>query len=396
MFKQATYHLSDRSSYLERSVMRNLLSLAVDPAIISLAGGLPANELLPLEQIRECINHVLDVDGAKALQYSPQYTPLKVWIADYMQQRGVDCTPENVFITNGNQQGLHILSQLFLDINDVAVTEESVFTGIQQATKGAGCIVRTVPTDLENGVDVDALEYAFMQNPRPRLAVLIPDFHNPLGVSMSLDKRRRVAELANAYGVPLVEDDPYSMLRFAGETLPLIKSFDTDDFVFYLGSFSKMLSPAMRLGWMIIPTELMPKITVLRESVDLESSGLIQRAVAEFLQRGYLQPHLDRLNQANQHRCAALMSALNTHLGDMATWTEPQGGLFTWVTLPAGIDTWQLLEKAIKNQVIYIPGEAFTVHGGQKNTMRLNFSNVRAEAFDEALHRLAGVIRKYS
>ncbi len=242
------FALSTEVSYLKRSVMRDLLSLATAPENISLAGGLPASEFLPLAEYQDCLNAVLTRDGCRAMQYSPQYAPLRAWIADYMRGRGVACDERQIFITNGAQQGLTILSRLLLDPGQPAVIESATFTGIQQVTAGRGADVRAVPTDLQTGVDVDALEAAFRQPPKPRLAVIIPDFHNPLGVSLSRDKRAQIAELAARYGVPVIEDDPYSALRFAGEPLPPIKAYDEAGYVFYLGSFSKMLAPSVRLG----------------------------------------------------------------------------------------------------------------------------------------------------
>lgn len=385
--------LSAETATLKRSVMRDLLKLAVAPDIISLAGGLPAGELLPVDELRQCVDAVLRRDGMRAMQYSPMHEPLREWIAGYMARRGVDCRPEQVFITNGAQQGLAILSRLFLDPGEPAVIEAVTFTGVQQVTGGRGAIVRTIPTDLATGADVDALEMAFRQRPRPRLAVIIPDFHNPLGVSLSAEKRLRIAELAARYGVPVVEDDPYSALRFAGQPLPPIKAYDQDGLVFYLGSFSKILAPTARLGWIVAPAALLPKVTVLRESIDLESSTLIQRAVSLFLEQGLLDAHLARFNAANRLRRDALFAALEQHLGDVATWTRPEGGLFTWVTLPPAVDAWDMLADAVERQVAYVPGAAFAVEGGYRNTLRLNFSNVRPELIPVAVARLAEVVR---
>jgi 2-aminoadipate transaminase len=389
-----TYQLSQRASYLERSILRSLLKHAVNPNLISLAGGLPADEDLPTEQLTACMNAVLKRDGAAALQYSPPYAPLHEWIADYMTQRHVACAPENIFVTNGNQQGLAILSQLFLDEGATAVIEEAVFTGTQQGTKGVGAKVVTIPTDLNSGADVDALETALM-NHDVRLVVLIPDFHNPLGVSINENNRRRVAELAARYAVPVVEDDAYSQLRFSGHFLPPIRAFDTAGYVFYLGSFSKMLAPGLRLGFMVIPEELRPKVTVIRESIDLETSTLIQRTVAECLHRGCLEPHIEKLRHSLKVRAEALMTALDKHLSDIATWTVPEGGLFSWCVLPEDVDTWELFDDALQAGVVYIPGGAFSVNGGHKNTMRLNFSRVAPEKFDEGIKRLSDVIRKH-
>jgi 2-aminoadipate transaminase len=297
-----TLDLSDEATELKRSVMRDLLGLAVDPGIISLAGGLPASDYMPIEEFRDCINSVLERDGARAMQYSPQYEPLRRWIASYMGSRGVACTSDQVFITNGAQQGLTILSRLFLDPDAVAVIEEVTFTGIQQVTLGRRARVRTIRTDLRSGAVIEDLEEMLRQKPKPRLAILIPDL-----------------------------DDPYSATRFQGESIPPIKAYDEAGFVFYLGSFSKMLAPAIRLGWIIAPADFIPKVTVIRESMDLETSTLMQRAVEEFLDRGFLEEYLAKLTSVNEERFLAIDQALEERLGDIASWTRPQGGIFTWV-----------------------------------------------------------------
>ena len=392
--KTWTVDLSAEVANLKRSVMRDLLSLAVDPEIISMAGGLPASELIPLDAFRDCLDTVLVRDGPRAMQYSPQHDPLREWITDYMNQRGVNCEPEQVFITNGAQQGLAILSRLFLDSGQPAVIEEVTFTGIQQVTIGRGAAVRTIPTDLSTGADIDALQMAMQEEPRPHLAVLIPDFHNPLGVSLSGEKRAHAAALAARYNVPLIEDDPYSILRFHGETVPPIMAHDEAGLVFYVGSFSKLLFPAIRLGWIVASTDLIPKITALRESFDLETSTLLQRAAAEFLGQGLLESHLLRLCEVNRIRSGALLEALEQLMSDLATWTQPEGGLFVWVTLLEAVDTWEMFEAAVERKVAYIPGAAFAVHGDHRNTMRLNFSNLTPEAIRLGVARLAQVIRE--
>jgi 2-aminoadipate transaminase len=373
--------------------MRELLRFAVDPTVISLAGGLPASECLPLEDFAECLDRVLFRDGPRALQYSPQLEALRSWIAQYMGTRGVDCTPEEVFITNGNQNGLAILSRLLLDPGEPAVIEEVTFTGIHQITIGREANVRAVPTDLRTGVDLDALEESFRRAPRPRLAVLITDFHNPLGVSIAAEKRKRVAELAAEYGVPVIEDDPYAPLRFRGDPIPPIKAHDNDGWVFYLGSFSKMLAPALRLGWMVAPADLMPRIVTLRESFDLESSTLYQRAVTEFVGKGLLEPHLEKIARVHGERCRVMLEALEEELSDIATWSRPEGGVFVWASLPQALDTAELFRRAIDKKVAYIPGGVFSVDGSTRNAVRLNFSNVEPAAIREGVARLANVIR---
>lgn len=386
--------LSREASNLERSVMRELLRFAVDPEVISLAGGLPASECLPVSGIRECLDTVLARDGARALQYSPASEALRGWIAEYMAVRGVSCTPEEIFITNGNQNGLALVSRLLLDPDQPAVIEEVTFTGINQVTCGRNAVVRTVPSDLETGVNVDALRLAFSETPRPRLAALVTDFHNPLGVSIAPNNRRAIAELAAEHHVPVIEDDPYAPLRFRGDPVPPLKAYDDAGMVFYLGSFSKMLAPALRLGWLVAPADLMPRITTLRESFDLESSTLYQRAVAEFLSRGLLEPHLERLRSVHRERCDAMLDALDRHFGDIASWSRPDGGVFVWVMLPERIDTTALFQQAITRKVAYIPGAVFSVDGRSRSALRLNFSNVTSEAIHEGVERLNTTVRE--
>lgn len=386
--------LSTEMSHLKRSVMRDLLRLAVDPGIISLAGGLPASDEVPTEAFKACLNKVIERDGAASLQYSPPYAPLQAWIAEAMVKRGVSCAPEQVFVTNGAQQGLAILSRLLLDPGATAVVEAVTFTGIQQVTAGRGAEVRPVAIDPALGVDLAALEHAFQASPKPKLAIIIPSFHNPLSATLSSEARQRIAELAASYEVPLLEDDPYSELRFEGQAVPPIKAFDEDGWVFYIGSFSKWLSPGVRLGWIVAPADLIPQITVVRESFDLESSTLIQRAVYEFGASGALDEHVKRLNAVHKRRRDALLSALEEHFSGSAEWTRPLGGLFVWMTLAEAVDTWDLFHSAVERKVAFVPGSAFAVGGGQQNAMRLSFGNVNETRIGTAVTRLAEAVRE--
>jgi 2-aminoadipate transaminase len=316
-----------------------------------------------------------------------------------MRTRGVTCSADDIFITNGNQQGLELCARLLLDGHETVAVEEFTFTGILQAAQGHGAVPISIPVNRETGLDLAAFERQ-LRRVRPRLAMLIPDFHNPLGISLDCAKRLRLAELAARYGVPLVEDSPYSLLRFQGELLPPIKAFDEADSVIYLGSFSKMISPALRLGWMVAPRALLPRLTVLREALDLESSQLTQRVVAEFLARGHLVPHLAQLNTANRARRDRMLSALAAELGDVAEWTVPEGGLFVWLSLPTLVDTQELLNDALMRHVAFVPGFAFAAEPGPDgrrgaNCMRLNFSNAPPERLAEGIHCLADAIRQH-
>ncbi len=384
---------------LKRSVMRDLLALVAKPNVLNFAGGLPADENLPLAELQECLDAVLTRDGARALQYGAPYAPLKELIAQHMHTRGVECTADDIFITNGNQQGLELCARMFLDGGENVAVEEFTFTGILQAIQGHGAQPLAIPVDLENGMDINNwvdTEPGSVST-QLRLIITIPDFHNPLGVSMSAKKREQLAELAARYEIPVIEDSPYSPLRFCGDTIPAVKAYDENDAVIYLGSFSKMISPALRLGWLVAPRDLIPRFTVLRESLDLESSQLIQRTVAEFLARGYLEPHLEQLCAANYARRDVMLNALARELSGIAQWTIPDGGLFVWLTLPEGTDTEKLLHDALSQNVAFVPGFAFAANGrGGRNSMRLNFSNAPREKIAGGIARLASVIREFA
>lgn len=388
------YSLSQVANQIQRSVTRDLIALASRPDFISFAGGLPAADYLPLNEIAACLDTVLTRDGARALQYGPSYLPLREWIAAYMQRRGVACAVEQVFITNGAQQALEILARLLLNPGQPAVLESLTFTGIIQVARAHGALVRTAPLDLATSVDPEAFEAALSVPGAPaRLGVVIPDFHNPTGASLTLEKRHGLAAAAARARVPVVEDDPYSLLRYAGETLPPIKAFDEAGCVFYVGSFSKIIAPAMRLGWIVAPAAVQPKLAVLRESLDLESSQLLQRLVTEFATGGYLEPHLNALNAANRARCAAMCAALKCEFGQSARWRAPEGGIFLWVTLADGHDATALLAAAFEHKVAYIPGANFSPEGRGANTLRLNYSNNTPERIAEGVRQLGAVVR---
>ncbi len=385
------FRLSSIAHEAKRSVMRDLLPLINQPGVISLASGLPAGEVLPQAALQTCIDRVMARDGAKALQYGPPYGPLRELLAAHMSQRGVVCTPDEIFITSGSQQSLELLMRLLVDDGQGVAVEALTFTGILQATRAHRARLTAVPLDYRHGLDLEAFAAALGQ--APQAAIVIPDFHNPLGVSLPPATREHLARLVARAGTPLIEDDPYSLLRFDGDPWRPIKAYDADQAVIYCGSFSKILAPSLRLGWMVAPPHLHPKLTVLRESIDLESSQLWQRTAAEFLDAGFLAPHLDRLRALNAERSRALDAALSRHLTGRATWSQPQGGLFAWVELNAAIDTTALLPTAIAQGVAYVPGAAFAAapdvgaHG-----LRLNFSNLAPAEIDQAVSTLARVV----
>lgn len=380
---------------MRRSMLRQMIAVVSRPGILSFAGGLPAPELFPAADYAGATSHVLATD-AKALQYGPPFQPLKAHIVKLMAQRGVTCTEEEVFLTTGAQQGLDVLTRLLLNPGDDIILEELVYTGVQQCVAPYQPQILPVSTDLALGIDVEQIAAYLAAGARPAFIYLVPDAHNPLGVSISHERRRQLVDLALRYNVPLIEDDPYGFLHYCDVMEAPMRSLNASH-VFYLGSFSKILAPALRLGWMIAPAELVSKLTVAKEASDLESSALTQRAVAAYLDAGHLPAHIEKLRSEYGRRCAAMLNALEYFFPAEARWTKPTGGMFIWVELPGGIDTVDLLETAVtQEKVAFIPGSAFAVPGHQvTNCLRLNFSNTTVEQIEDGIQRLGVVIKQY-
>jgi 2-aminoadipate transaminase len=413
--------LADWTQNMSRSVLRQMISVVSRPGILSFAGGLPAPELFPTEDYAAAMAQVLAMD-AKALQYGPPFAPLKQHLVQLMAQRGVECAEEQIFMTTGAQQGLDVLARLLLNPGGAVLLEEVVYTGVQQVVAPFRPQILTVSTDLEEGMNVDEVEAHLASGARPSFIYTIPNAHNPLGVSLSQERRQWLVELAVEYNVPIIEDDPYGFLQYEdwrlgdweierlaslkspnlavssppiSQSLPL-RAFN-DSHIFYLGSFSKILAPALRLGWMVAPEHLIPKLTVVKEANDLESSALTQRAVAAYLRAGHLPGHLAKLRAEYGRRRNTMLAALYKYFPAEARWTEPNGGMFIWVELPEEMDTAVLLQTAVNQEkVAFIPGHAFAVPGhNAHNCLRLNFSNCSVETIEEGIKRLAKTIMNY-
>ncbi len=390
---QRSIRLADWTQVMERSMLRQMLAVVSKPEILSFAGGLPAPELFPKEDFAQAMAHVLATDE-RALQYGPPFAPLKGHIVDLMAERGVTCHPDQVFLTTGAQQGLKVIARLLMDPGSQVMLEERVYTGIQQVVNPYRPDVLTVPTDLAQGIDLDAVEQHLRHGAEPAFLYIIPEAHNPLGVSIHPEKQARLVALARQYGMPIVEDDPYGFLCYEDTAVPAIRSLDSD-WVIYVGSFSKILAPALRLGWMVIPESLVGKLTVIKEAYDLETSALIQRAVAAYLDAGHLSGHIARLKQAYKARRDTMLQALERHFPAQARWTRPKAGMFVWVELPQGVNTADLLWKAVEEEkVAFIPGTAFCAPGSAPatNCLRLNFSNCTPEMIEEGIGRLGRII----
>jgi 2-aminoadipate transaminase len=369
---------------------------------ISFAVGNPAPEAFPVDQLKQCYDHVLAQDWGMALQYSPSegYPPLRELIASWMTQRGVPLSADNILLTAGATQALDMLTRVLLDCGQEAIVDEPMYSGTLHTLSVCGARCIPVPADPDIGLDVAATEQA-LRTHRPRLMYTVANFHNPLGATIPLEARERLCDLSLRYGVPLIEDDAYGSLYFDNTPPPPpIKAFDKEGMVIYLGSFSKVLAPGIRLGWLAASGELYQRLLWIKQGTDMVTSGLTQMVAYEFCRRGWLDPQLDRIRQMYQSRRDAMISAMQQHFPPGISWSHPKGGMFLWVTLPQGCDMDAILAKAAEEKVIYMPGSAFAVPNDNapvpescRRSMRLNFSNAPADLIPEGIARLGRVIR---
>jgi len=378
---------------VRRSALQDLLVEGTRPGVLSLALGLPAAELFPAEEYGRAAAEVLARDP-RALQYGPPFEPLKKQVVALMRERGVECTEAQVFLTAGAQQGANMLARLLLDQGAQVVVEEMTYPGFQQVLQPYCPEVLTVPTDAETGMDVDALERLLEGGARPALIYCVTDGHNPLAVSLSRDKRERLVSLARAFRVPVVEDDPYGFLQYGGAAAAPLRALD-DRWVLYVGTFSKILAPALRAGWVVVPEHLVPLLSIVKESSDINMAPLSQRAVSAFIDAGHLGGHVATLRREYGRRRDAMHEALAEHFGGLARWHRPSSGMFFWVELPEEVDTTRLFRRAIDaERVAFLPGPAFGV-GRERatNCMRLNFSHNPPGLIREGVERIARVLK---
>jgi 2-aminoadipate transaminase len=373
-----------------RSALQDLLVATARNDVISLALGLPSADLFPTQAIGAVIARLLQGDP-RALQYGPPSSELRAFVAKLMGRRGVACEPEQVFLTTGAQQGMSLLARLLLEPGSTVMLEEHCYTGFQQVLAPHAPRLVTVPTDLETGIDVDAVERALQSGTRPALLYAMSDGHNPVGASMPAAARKRLAALAQSFRLPILEDDAYGWLTYDDQNLPALRSFDPE-WVFYLGSFSKTLAPALRTGWIIVPERFIGPLSSLKESSDIDTATLGQRAVAAFVASGAFEDHLGRLRAEYARRRDVMMVSLERAFGSEARWSRPRAGFFTWVELPESVDAVRLFESALERErVAFVPGAAFTAGDAApaRSSLRLNFSFSPPEILQEGVARIA-------
>lgn len=386
---------STLASGLKASEIREILKLTTQPEIISFAGGLPAPEFFPIEELKKVDAEILEKEGMQAVQYGTTegYLPLREKIAEHMKTAfGVDCSAEELLITSGSQQGLSLLSQIFLDPDDVVLVESPTYLGAINAFTLQQPRFIEVPTD-EQGIIPEALEKILQEHGKAvRLMYVIPEFQNPTGITWTEERRKAFMKVVGAYDFPVIEDDPYGELRYDGEKMKALKSLDTKGQLIFLGSFSKIFMPGLRLAWMAASPEILDKAVKLKQAVDLQSSSFAQRQAYYYMKRYDINEHVRNLVQVYGKRRTLMCETMKQYFPQGVTFTYPEGGLFTWVTLPEGMDATALMPKVLAEKVAYVPGGPFYPHGGHRNHFRLNYSNMPEDRIVEGVKRLAAVL----
>jgi 2-aminoadipate transaminase len=374
------------------SVIQRMLSFSGRDDLVTFALGLPAPELFPVEGLARAAGTVLRGDPG-ALQYKPGYHPLKEQVVRIMAQRGVECRPEQVFLTTAAQQALSLVSRILLEPGGTLLCDELVYMGFKQVVESYRPRILSVGTDLETGMDVDAVQRYLEAGERPAYIYCITDGHNPMGCSLSRGKRERLVELAAKYRVPIVEDDAYGMLYYERPEAPM-RALD-DRWVLYVGSFSKVLAPSLRLGWIVAPRELVPMLGCAKDGADLDMASFSQRVAAEYLAAGGFPEHLERVRAEYRERRDLMLSLIASELPAGTRWSTPCNGALIWVELPERYDTDALLDTAMEAGVAYVPGAAFAVPGSTagRSGMRLNFSYCQPHQIREGMARLGRVLR---
>ncbi|MCB0034087.1 MAG: PLP-dependent aminotransferase family protein [Anaerolineales bacterium] len=384
---------ASRMNQVHKSFIREILKVTADPEVISFAGGLPNANFFPVDEIAAAASKVLAADGVTVLQYatSEGHRPLREWIAQRYEADGVHVDPDEILITNGSQQGLDLIGKVLLNEGDTAIIEKPGYLGAIQTFSLYG--VNFAPVDLLNdGLDVEQLQQ-LLQNQTAKLFYSVPNFQNPSGVSYTAETRAAVAELLQQHNVILVEDDPYGALRFTGQHQPLIRHYHQGTSI-TLGSFSKIVSPGLRMGWIAAPRPIMDKLLIAKQASDLHSNYFTQRILFQYLQDNPLDEHIGRIRAFYGQQCEQMLELLAEHMPAGVTYTRPEGGMFVWVTLPQEITALDLFDRVAAQKVVFVPGPAFYTDGTGAHTLRLNFSNADPDRMAEGIGRLGQVVKE--
>jgi 2-aminoadipate transaminase len=388
-----------RTKVMKSSAMRDLMAVTERPEVISLAGGLPDTSTFPAESLAAIMSRVAVDSTARALQYGPTegLAITKNAIAQVMEDEGSPVDPDDVIVTTGGQQVIDLVCKTLIDPGDVIVAEAPTYPGAVPTFCSYQAEVVQVEMDAD-GMRVDVMEAELdrleREGRRPKFIYTIPNFQNPAGVTMSLPRRERLVAVARERELLVLEDNPYGLLRYEGEPLPTLRSLDGGEFVIYLGTFSKILSPGIRIGWAAAPRPVLEKMNLGKQAADLCSASFTQHFVAAYFEASRWQDYVGSLREVYRRRRDTMLDALAEHLPPEATWTHPQGGLFIWATLPEELDTTDLLALALRRNVAFVPGRAAFVDGRGASSLRLNFSGVGEDDIREGVRRIGEVVRE--
>jgi 2-aminoadipate transaminase len=388
---------ASRTKVMKSSAMRDLMAVTARPEIISLAGGLPDTSTFPPDTFASVAQRIASESCAKALQYGPTegLEETKTCIAEVMEAEGMSVDSEDVLVTTGGQQVIDLVTKTLIDPGDVVVAEGPTYPGAVPVFTSYQAEVVQIEMDAD-GMRVDLLEETLdrleREGRRPKFIYTVPSFQNPAGVTMSQPRRRRLVEVAHERELLVLEDNPYGLLRYEGDPPPPLLSLDGGVYVMYLGTFSKILSPGIRLGWVVAPPPVLEKINLGKQAADLCTSTLSQLMVQAYFAEGRWRDYVDSLTEIYRGRRDTMLDALADHFPPQAEWTRPSGGLFIWATLPDFIDTTDLLARALRENVAFVPGEAAFLDGRGRNAMRLNFSGSDEDAIQEGIRRIGEVV----
>lgn len=387
--------LARRMAGLRASEIREILKLTQRSEVISFAGGLPATETFPSSDIAAVTADVLAEHGASALQYSPTegFPPLRKSIAERMNTVfGTGVSADEILVTSGSQQGIDLLGRVLLDEGDVVLCESPTYLGAINALKAYQPGFVEIATDDE-GMVISDLERRLTGLDRVKLIYVVPDFQNPSGRTWTLERRRQVMELVRRFQVPVAEDSPYAEVRLEGELVPPLKALPGNEWVVYLGTFSKVFCPGMRIGWLCAVEEIYRRLVHVKQGVDLHTSTLGQMQLAAYLDRFDIGENIQRIIALYRERRDTMLASMQEHFPPGVRWTTPEGGLFVWVTLPDHLNARDLLVRCLENDVAFVPGGPFFPNGGNENTLRMSFSSAPPERIREGIRRMAAVLR---
>ena len=392
------YEFSNRISSLQPSAIREILKATADPSIIPLAAGNPAPDAFPVEEVQSIAADILDTRPIDALQYgvSEGYTPLRNTVSKWMKQReDIGREFDDLIIVSGATQVMDLTTKVLCNEGDTVICEEPSFIGSLNCFRSYGCKLKGIPVEAD-GMNIDALEKALKETDNAKFIYTIPNFQNPSGATMSFEKRKRLYALAKQYGVMILEDNPYGDLRVAGEKIPTIKSMDNDGIVIYAGSFSKILSPGLRVAYCIAPKEVLAKMTVGKQAADVHTPCLNQMIVDEWFKKYDVDAHISKIQNIYRKKLNLMCECIDRELGDFVEYVKPQGGLFIWCRLPDNVDMLEFVKKAVDKKVAVVPGNAFLMNDTDTTQyIRLNFSTPSDEAIVKGIKALGEVAGEY-